>query len=125
LDATPLLEEKQDFRAGALCLERCDPIGLHRTGAGTAFTAHDDPVDTAEIDPTKVFQKRFDAQEPHARRCPLEVLDAWEAILFVLDTYSPPNVRRHGSRLKFRSQEMMQALCSLCQEYLFTSLRDL
>lgn len=92
-DSTPLLEEKWNAFALALIANGKNPLFFHRSGAGAAFAADDDPVDTTEVYRAQVFQQRFDREKADRSIGGTEMIDSREAVLPVLDADTPPDVR--------------------------------
>src|SRR5438094_267399 len=56
MDAAPLLEEERHSCDSALVSQRHHPYGVHGASTGSALSAHNDPVDSGEINSAKIFE---------------------------------------------------------------------
>src|SRR6516164_11248131 len=90
--AAPLLEEERHARTSAQVADRDNPFLSHWPCSGSALTANYRPTDTGEVKATKMFQQRFDRQEPNACRSCLQVAYSRQAVLAILHADSPPDV---------------------------------
>src|SRR5208282_2972541 len=75
-NTTPLLEEKGNSVAAKNLVDVLHPAFLHRACPYAAFTAHDCPMDAADLKLPKVFQKRLDGQEFDCCRRDTQMLDS-------------------------------------------------
>ena len=62
------------------------------SGAGTTFAPDDCPIDTGDIEVAKVFQQRLNGEETNCGRRGTQMLNAWQAVLFVFDADAPPDM---------------------------------
>lgn len=106
----PLLEEEPHLGAPALIADRSDPLPSHRSRAGTALAADNDPVDVAQVDASNILKQRFDRQEPNGSGRCTQMLDPRQTVLAVLDTHAPPDVRKVGCMAQPRPQQIAQPL---------------
>jgi hypothetical protein len=83
----------------------------------TTLSPNDHPVDAVEIQGgTEIFEKRFDAEETYHRCRAAEMLDAGDAVPFVFDTDSPPNVTSACCVAERRSEEAFETVGSLRED---------
>lgn len=106
LDSAPLFEEEGNLGGTALFLDGDDPCFFQGSCAGSAFASDDDPVDAGEIEGAEVFQQRLDGEELHGGTGATEGFDAWQAVLAVFHSDSPPDVRGGGGFAETTSEEL-------------------
>ena len=90
--AAPLLEEERHALLAALIADGDDPLPLHRTRAGAALAADDDPTDSGKINLAEIFEQRLDGQEPNLGRRLPQMVNARQAVSSIFDADSPPDV---------------------------------
>lgn len=113
-DASPLFEEKSDFAFAALISQRENPVFANGSGPWSTFPADDHPVDAAQVQLTNVFQKRLNGEETNPGTCCLKTGDAGDAIFFVLDADTPPDVWLLRGKAQLRIEKNAEALGALC-----------
>ena len=109
-DSAPLLEKKWNALALALISNGENPFLFHRSSAGAALAAHDDPMNTVEIYRAKVFQQRLDREKTDLRIRGTEMIDSRKAVPPILHAYTPPDVRLTRGKAEARIEKIMQAL---------------
>ena len=111
-----MLEEEWDSRPLALVAEIAGPLGLHWAGSAAAFPSHDDPVDAVQTYRAEVFEEGLDGEEADSGRGLAQVSDAGEAVLAILHTDSPPDVRFARRKREVVRQEVSEALRALGED---------
>ena len=117
VNATPLLEEERDARAGTDRESRA-PVGLHAAGTGSGFAADDHPVDPVEVEFGQRAEKWLERQE---LRCAglAEMVDAADVSVF--STLTPIQMwRLPNSATAIRS---LAGAPSLCQDLVLVPVR--
>lgn len=87
-----LHEERHALRL-ALVSDRPCPVEVHRPGSVAALSSDDHPADAGEVELAKVFEQRFEREEPNAGRGLAELIEAPEDGL-IFDRRSLPYVRK-------------------------------
>ena len=112
---TNLLHEARHLLMLALADEIPCPVQMKGPCAVTTLAADDKPVDALQVDGAEVFEKRFRRYKPYSHIGRLQVGDARDAVLLVLDRYPPPDVRSLCGKAELRVEQVAHPLRPLGQ----------
>src|SRR5437667_10992122 len=105
-----------EFRNSGIVHGLIEPIPYSSVEPGSAFAAHDYPVDAREVDFPEIFEKRLNRQKAQFRARLLQICDSWQSVLAILNTDSPPDVFPVRSKAQLSIYEAAQPLRSLCEQ---------
>jgi len=88
----------------------CAPCLAHRTSADPRLASDDNPINSCQVDPTQIFEQRFDRQEPHSRGCGPQGIDPRQAVLAILNAHAKPDMWQLAEPGEFTSKEVTHAL---------------
>src|SRR5688572_19056748 len=98
---------------GALIPDTTNPIGVHWSGAGAAFSTYDYPRNASQIHLTQVLKERLDGQECNRWFGSPQKVDPGQAVCAIFHAHAPPNVRCVRNFAKFASKKRCQTVRAL------------
>lgn len=94
-----------------------DGFPVKRARSGHALAAHDDPMDSPQVQFSQVFQQGLDGEEGHRGFSLSERFDSRQTMLSVLNTHPPPDMGRLCGLLQPALQEGRHPVCA-CGQHL-------
>jgi hypothetical protein len=108
--AAPLLEEEWHPLCAALTTDLDHPFSKHRSRVRTALTPDDDPIDSVQVERTKISQERLDGQEADSGGRVLKRPYARETVPTILDADAEGNGSQVGHPSQFTAQQLPEPI---------------